>query len=81
MDGNAVSGQLERRYFTQDKLKRIATSGGPAQTLCEVHDSRGGSWGQFDVILFSSVVGGIYRVSASGGIPETVTTLNANRLS
>src|SRR5579864_4571011 len=67
-------------YFTQDKLKRIATTGGPAQILCEVHDSRGGSWGQLDVILFSRVVGGIYRVSASGGVPERVTTLNASRL-
>jgi len=67
-------------FFTQDKLKRIATSGGPAQTLCEVHDSRGGSWGQLGVILFSRVVGGVYRVSASGGIPERVTTLNTGRL-
>jgi serine/threonine protein kinase len=67
-------------FFTQDKLKRIATSGGPAQALCEVHDSRGGSWGQLNVILFSRVVGGVYRVSASGGIPERVTTLNAGRL-
>jgi eukaryotic-like serine/threonine-protein kinase len=67
-------------FFTQDKLKRIATSGGPAQILCEVHDSRGGSWGQLDVILFIRVVGGVYRVSASGGVPERVTTLNAGRL-
>jgi eukaryotic-like serine/threonine-protein kinase len=67
-------------YFTQDKLKRIAASGGPTQILCEVHDSRGGSWGQLDVILFSRVVGGVYRVSASGGIPERVTTPNASRL-
>jgi len=67
-------------YFTQYKLKRIATSGSPAQTICEVHDSRGGSWGQLDVILFSTVVGGVYRVSASGGMPERVTTLNASRL-
>jgi len=67
-------------YFTQDKLKRIATSGGPPQTLCEVHDSRGGSWSQLNVILFSRVVGGLYRVSASGGPPERVTTLNTSRL-
>ena len=66
-------------YFTQDKLKRIATSGGPAQTLCEVHDSRGGSWSRLDVILFSKVVGGVYRVAASGGIPEKATTLNVGR--
>ena len=66
-------------FFTQDKLKRIATSGGPAQTLCEVHDSRGGSWGRLDVILFGRVVGGVYRVAASGGVPERVTTLNADR--
>ena len=67
-------------YFTQDKLKRIATSGGPAQPLCEVHDSRGGRWSHLDVVLFSTVVGGVYRVSASRGIPERVTTLNASRL-
>jgi len=71
---------LSLGFFTQDKLKRIATSGGPAKALCEVHDSRGGSWSQLGVILFSRVVGGVYRVSASGGIPERVTTLNAGRL-
>lgn len=30
------------------------------------------------MIPFSRVVGGVYRVSASGGIPERVTTLNAS---
>src|SRR5262249_23771866 len=45
-------------FFAQGKLKKIAATGGPAQSLCDVLDGRGGSWGSIagsaeDVILFS----------------------------
>ena len=32
-------------FFAQGKLKKLAASGGPAQSLCNANDGRGGSWG------------------------------------
>jgi Tol biopolymer transport system component/predicted Ser/Thr protein kinase len=63
-------------FFAQGKLKKISVSGGPAQSLCDATDGRGGSWNRDDVILFSPVGGTsnpIQRVSASGGVPADVT--------
>jgi Tol biopolymer transport system component len=66
-------------FFAQGKLKRIAVSGGPAQTLCDAESSRGGSWGHQDVIIFAKLASEIYRIPASGGLPQRVTTLDASR--
>src|SRR5687768_9506704 len=40
-------------FFADGKLKRIAVSGGPAQTLADAPNSRGGTWGRAGVIVFS----------------------------
>ena len=57
-------------FFAQGKLRRIAVNGGPAQTLCDASIGRGGAWNQDGAILFSpSNSGGLYRVSAAGGVP------------
>jgi Tol biopolymer transport system component len=63
--------------YTQDeKLKKIAVSGEPPQTVAESPVSngpQGGSWGINDVILFSpNRQLGLYRVSAAGGAPSVV---------
>jgi Tol biopolymer transport system component len=67
-------------YFTADKLKRIEIARGTSTTICEIRptpQSRGGSWSTGDVIVFAPVaVGGLMRVSASGGTPVPVTTVN-----
>jgi Tol biopolymer transport system component len=62
-------------FFAQGKLKKVAASGGPAQSLCDVPSSRGGSWSRDNVILFSPNNSGIsiQRVSAAGGTPVDVT--------
>ena len=63
-------------FFAQGKLKKIAATGGPAQSLCDVPNSRGGSWSRDDVIVFSPNGGGgvaIQRVSAAGGVPSDIT--------
>jgi Tol biopolymer transport system component len=61
-------------FFANGKLKRVAVSGGPAQTLCDVANPRGGSWSGDDVIVFSRDAGtSIQRVAASGGAPVDVT--------
>jgi hypothetical protein len=66
-------------FFAQGKLKKIAASGGPAQTLADAPLGRGGSWNRDDVIVFSPTngMGPILRVSAAGGIPAGLTTAKA----
>lgn len=55
-------------FFADGKLKRIEASGGPALTLADAFNARGGSWSRLGVILFApSNAGGLSRVSASGG--------------
>ena len=64
-------------FFAQGKLKRIAASGGPAQSLCAAPQGRGGSWNRDDVIVFAPNGQGasaIQRVAAAGGIPSDVMT-------
>jgi Tol biopolymer transport system component len=68
-------------FFTLGKLKKIALSGGPVQTLCNLPDTTsglGGSWNRDDVIVFSAGRSAltIQRVSADGGVPADVTTRN-----
>src|SRR5579871_3515477 len=54
------------------RLKIIAVSGGPAQSLCEANGGRnGGSWSGDGTIVFNSDAGEIMQVKASGG-PCTV---------
>jgi Tol biopolymer transport system component/tRNA A-37 threonylcarbamoyl transferase component Bud32 len=61
-------------FFAQGKLKKIAASGGPAQSICDADDGRGGSWNRGDVIVFSPGAAGIdiQKVSAGGGVPTEV---------
>jgi Tol biopolymer transport system component len=65
-------------FFAEGKLKKIDLAGGPALTLCDATDGRGGSWNQNDVILFAPARAGssLFRVSAAGGTPVPVTKLD-----
>jgi serine/threonine protein kinase/Tol biopolymer transport system component len=60
------------------KLKKIDLQGGPPQTVCDVGGNNyGGTWNAEGVILLSSsATNGVQRVSASGGVPTQVTTLD-----
>ena len=63
-------------FFQSGKLKKVAATGGPAQTICEVLDSRGGAWGPDGTILFTDgPARPIFRVPSSGGMPAQLTTL------
>jgi len=66
-------------FFAQGKLKRIAISGGPAVSICDVDQGRGGSWNRQDTVIFAKFPGEIYQVPASGGQPKQVTRLDASR--
>ena len=52
-------------------LKKIATTGGAAVTICAAGNLHGVSW-ERDEILFGQSGKGIMRVSATGGTPELV---------
>ena len=41
-------------FFAHGKLKKIAVTGGPAQTLCDAPLGRGGTWNSEGVIVFAS---------------------------
>ena len=61
-------------FFADGKLKKIAVSGGPPQTLCDAPNGRGGSWNRAGFIVFNpDSLGPLYRVSAAGGKVVAVT--------
>ncbi|MGA7687236.1 MAG: protein kinase [Terriglobales bacterium] len=61
-------------FFADGKLKKILASGGPAQTLCDAPDGRGGTWNERGTIIFSPRISGpLQSVSDGGGTPVEVT--------
>jgi len=67
-------------FFSDGKLKRIEATGGPALTLCDAPSGRGGTWNRDEVIVFAPATpGGLYRISASGGVASPVTKLSDMR--
>jgi len=66
-------------FFAQGKLKKIAVTGGPPQTLCDAPGGRGGTWSAAGLVLFApNLTGGLYKVSAAGGVPEPATKFTAS---
>lgn len=67
-------------FFVDQKLKRVAASGGSPQTICDAPGPRGGSWGPEGSIVFSGGGSGgrgaLQRVPAGGGTPTTLTSLD-----
>jgi Tol biopolymer transport system component len=61
-------------FISQGKMKKIEASGGPPQDICDAVGAFGATWNRDGTILFGSSAG-LMRVSAEGGKPETVTTL------
>ena len=63
-------------FFAGGKLKKIDISGGPAITLSDAPDSRGGTWSRDGVIVFNpGNRTALQKVSASGGAPAAATVL------
>lgn len=64
-------------FFAREKLYTVTISGGPAVPVCAAPFGRGGTWNRSGTILFSpDFRAPIYRVSATGGTPVPVTTLD-----
>jgi Tol biopolymer transport system component/tRNA A-37 threonylcarbamoyl transferase component Bud32 len=67
-------------FFASGKLKKVSVSGGTVQTLCDVADPRGGTWSADDWVYFApNNLSGIYKIPASGGTPQQVTTLDRTK--
>jgi len=64
-------------FISGGKLKKISAAGGEPLTLCDASFGAGGDWNRDDVILFTpKPQSPLYRVSASGGTPTQVATLD-----
>src|SRR5437773_4943899 len=67
-------------FFAAGKVKKIEVTGGPPQTLCNTPFARGAAWNRDGGIIFTpNTLEPIYRVSAAGGEPTPVTTLDKSR--
>jgi Tol biopolymer transport system component len=63
-------------FFSQGKLKRIDLSTSYPQILCDAPGGQGGTWNHDGAILFAgSATGALYRVAATGGIPQPATNV------
>jgi len=61
-------------FFAGGNLKKVSLEGGPSITLCHVGASGpfGASWGRDESIVFATGSGGLQKISAAGGKPETL---------
>ena len=64
-------------------MKRVSTQGGPALTICELRGGLvGAAWGTDGTIIFGSGdpnAWGLWRVPATGGEPQRLTTADGER--
>jgi len=66
-------------FHSAGKLRKIDSSGGPAQSLCDASGLVvGGSWNREGTILFGGS-GPLLRVSSAGGTATPVTALDSTR--
>ncbi|HLB00745.1 MAG TPA: protein kinase, partial [Bacteroidota bacterium] len=88
--GSSVpAGQVYYHHFSPDgewiafcpgnTIKKASVFGGAAVNVCDVGGQpRGLWWGTDGYIYFGHISSVIYGVSASGGVPEPVTTLDSS---
>jgi serine/threonine-protein kinase len=70
-DGNWIG------FFASGKLKKIPLAGGPVTEIADAEIGFGGVWGVDNNIIFApSNASPLMRVSADGGTPEAITTLD-----
>jgi Tol biopolymer transport system component len=64
-------------FFTSDRVKRIALTGGSIRTLCEALRPTVGRWTADNIVYFSEEYGfAASRVAADGGRPERLRILD-----
>jgi Tol biopolymer transport system component len=64
-------------FFTASQLKQVPLDGGAPVKICDAIDPRGAAWGPDGTIIFTpSPNDPLWRVPASGGTPERISTLD-----
>jgi Tol biopolymer transport system component len=63
-------------YFAGGNLMRADVSGGVPLLICPAPFGYGGTWNREDTIIFGAIRGGLSRVSAGGGQPVPITTID-----
>jgi Tol biopolymer transport system component len=67
-------------FFAPHKLKAVGIIGGPARDIADLIMGRAGTWSPEGVILFCPrPIGPLYQISAAGGTPSPVTSLDEAR--
>jgi Tol biopolymer transport system component len=67
-------------FFIGVSTTELKISGGPAISLCRARGgARGATWGPDDTIVFSTIVGTLLRVPASGGEPTVLSAPDSAR--
>jgi serine/threonine-protein kinase len=61
-------------FWAAGKLRKVPLAGGPPVPICDAASIFGASWGSDDTIVFATARnGGLWRVSAAGGVAEALT--------
>jgi serine/threonine-protein kinase len=67
-------------FATSAELRKVPVTGGTSLTICKVNRSRGATWLPDNTIVFTpSPDSGLFKVSAAGGEPQPLTTLDKSR--
>lgn len=62
-------------FFADGKLKVVSLVRGSPSVVCDAADGRGGAWGNGEIVFTPSPTAPLFRVKASGGMPEAVTKI------
>jgi serine/threonine protein kinase len=65
-------------FFANGKLRKIDAAGGPAQSICDAQQGRGGTWNQDNVIIYAIVRDGLYQTRVTGETPVRITAFDAS---
>ena len=64
-------------FFANGLLKKVPLNGGAVEVICKAENPRGGFWGSDGNIIFTPGTDApLYRVSASGGSAEALSTID-----
>jgi serine/threonine-protein kinase len=72
-DGRSIA------YWDRGSIKRIVIGGGTAVTLCQSDRLWGMSWSENEIV-YGAGAQGIMRVSANGGMPEQIVSVESTEL-